>query len=93
MKCPRKKCNENAIIDKVYGVLPCQNCRAKDATIKFRRPNTYSLAKSHRIQKAQDVHSADLLQPFFSEKPNKDYFLKHPDQIDKHGVREELKKA
>ena len=93
MECPRKNCDNEAILNRVYGVLPCKKCVEGDPKIGFTKPLTYSLAKSHRIQKAQDVHSADLLQPFLSDKPNKDYFLKHPDQIDKHGVRSELKKV
>lgn len=93
MKCPRKNCNEKAEIDKVYGVLPCLKCQAKDIKIRFTRPESYSLAKSHRVQEARDRHSADILQPFLSDKPNKDYFLKYPEQIGKYGVKEELKKA
>ena len=92
MKCPRVLCENIANENVVYGILPCDECQAKDAKIQFIRPLTYSLAKSHRIQQAQDVHSADLIQPFSSGKPNKDYFQKYPKQIKKYGVKEELKK-
>ncbi|MBU0598681.1 hypothetical protein KKF61_06915 [Patescibacteria group bacterium] len=93
-KCPRKNCKNDATIDKVYGILPCEECQVRDSEIRITKsPESYSLAKSHRIQKARDVHAKDVVQPFMSNKPNPDYFKIHPDQIDKHGVREELKKA
>ena len=93
LKCPRKKCNEKAELNKVYGVLPCSKCQAKDSGIRIVRPTeTYSLAKSHRIQQARDVHAKDTIQPYLSNKPNPDYFKVHPDQIKKYGVRKELEK-
>ncbi len=94
MKCPRKKCNNKAIRNKVYGVLPCQTCQDEDSGFKIVRPKeTYSLAKSHRIQQARDLHAKDAVQPFMSNKPNPDYFKIHPDQVNKYGVKEELMKS
>lgn len=92
-KCPRTECKNKANYDKTYGILPCDACQAKDTKIGFGRPESYSLAKSHRVQKLRDQHSADLLQPFESGKPNPDYFKKYPSQVGTYGVKEELKKA
>lgn len=91
MKCPR--CNrEPAIIDPVYGTLPGKNCQSQDSKIKIHKKlETYSLAKSHRIQQARDLHSRDMVQPYMSGKPNKEYFQIHPNQIKSYGVEEELK--
>ena len=91
-KCPRKSCNKKAQIDKVFGVLPCKSCTEADSKLRVTHNKNYSLAKSHRIQQARDSHSAEILQPYMGGKPNKDYFLRYPDQVAKHGVREELKK-
>lgn len=92
-KCPRKKCKRKAIVDRTYGILPCELCQDRDSeTVVIQSPETYSLAKSHRIQQARDVHAKDTVQPFMSGKPNRAYFEMHRDQIDKYGVREELKK-
>lgn len=94
MLCPRRRCDGKAIIDKVYGVLPCEECQKKDSfTPKLKtRLESYSLAKSHRVQQARDRHAKDIVQPYMSGKPNSDYFKIHPDQIKKYGVKEELKK-
>lgn len=94
MECPRRKCYEKAELNKVYGVLPCLKCQTKDSEIVLHgKPESYSLAKSHRIQQARDRHAKDIVQPYMSGKANPDYFKIHPDQIGKHGVRKELKKA
>ena len=93
MQCPRKNCENKANQDRVYGVLPCKSCQLKDSKVRIvRSPETYSLAKSHRIQQARDLHAKDVVQPYMSNKPNPDYFKIHPDQIGKYGAREELKK-
>jgi len=92
MQCPRK-CKNKAIIDRVYGVLPCEKCQTKDSKTKIVRPTEgYSVAKSHRVQRARDYHAKDAVQPYLSNKPNPDYFKIHPNQIDKYGVRKELEK-
>ena len=91
--CPR--CGKYpAWIDKVYGVLPCkESCQAKDAGFKIIRPSDgYSLARSHRVQKARDRFAKDTVQPYKSGKPNPDYFKIHPDQVGKYGVKKELEK-
>ena len=72
----------------MYGVTLCQPCR--DRSIGIVKKEGGTLAKSHRVQQAKDVHAADLIQPFESNKPNKDYFLRYPEQVDKYGVRKEL---
>jgi hypothetical protein len=90
--CPRKNCKNKANHDPVYKILPCDACQLKDSEIRFSRPESYSLAKSHRIQRARDRHAKDIVQPYHSGKPNPDYFKIHPKQIGKYGVKEELKK-
>ena len=91
--CPRKKCKRKAIVDRHYGVLPCKKCQAEDTSAIVRPSETYSLARSHRIQQARDRHAKDTVQPFMSGKANPDYFKIHPDQVDKYGVQEELRKV
>ena len=88
-KCPSCKTNE-AIIDKTYGVTMCQSCRDKGTGIKKKEGGT--LAKSHRVQQARDIHAADLIQPYLSGKPNRDYFEMYPEQIKKYNVAKELEK-
>ena len=94
IKCPRKGCNNEATVSKVYGILPCPECIAKDARlIRIRRsPEFYSIHKLHRVQKARDQHGKDILQPFAGDDINPDFFKAYPSEVKQYGVEKELKK-
>lgn len=93
-KCPRRSCNNEAIISTSYGILPCEACQKKDSRIsRIRRsPEFYSIHKLHRVQKQRDGHGKDLLQPYIGDKVNEDYFKAYPDQVDSYKVKKELEK-
>ena len=94
MKCPRIECGNFAIIDPVFGVLPCVSCQKKDEMWSLKKlPEFYSLNRMSRVQRQRDLHSGDMLQPFEKNKPNPDYFKRYPEQVNKYGVREELSKS
>jgi len=93
MKCIRKGCNNEAIIDRTFGVLPCKECQRKDSRIhscaKFQFAN---LSQSDRVQTQRDHHGKDLLQPYIKGKANPDFFKAYPEMVESYGVRKELEK-
>jgi hypothetical protein len=92
-KCPR--CNTNpAIVDRTFGVLPCQKCQDDDAQFQAPvAPEFYNLSKSSRIQAQRDSHGADILQPWDAKgKPNRDFLKKYPDRAKDYFKDKELKK-
>jgi hypothetical protein len=92
MKCPRTGCKNEAMVDQVYGVLPCKQCQAKDAEFKHSSgPEFVCLSKSDRIQHERDVGAKDILQPFVSNKPNPEFVKAYPELIDNYFSREEIK--
>ncbi len=94
MKCTRKGCKNEANSSSVYGILPCDECQQGDSGFKVvKSPRIYSLSRFHRTQKEQDHHGRDILQPYFSGKPNKDFFKANPDLVDTYDVRKELEKS
>ena len=93
-KCPRITCKNEAIIDSVFGVLPCVSCQKKDEAWSLKKlPEFYSLNRMSRVQRQRDLHEKDMLQPFEKNKANPDYFKAYPNQVDQYGVREELAKV
>ena len=94
MKCPRTGCNNEAIVDKAYGVLPCQECQTKDektAPVKA-GPQFVNLNKADRVQHQRDYGAKDMLQPFISNKPNPEFAQAYPDLIENYYTKEEIRK-
>lgn len=94
MKCPRRGCSNEAMVDKVFGVLPCPVCQARDASSRLLKlgPEFVNLSKSDRIQHQRDYGAKDLLQPFISNKPNPEFVQAYPELIDIYFNKEEIKK-
>lgn len=94
MKCPRSGCNNDIEPDPIFGVLPCNECQAKDSGVNTRSRFQFAkISKLHRVQDQRDKHGADLLQPYDGNKINPDFFRVYPEQTDQYeGAREELSK-
>jgi len=94
MKCPRKGCQNEAVVDPVFGVLPCLACRTKEAgQAAYRKFQFASLSKFHRVQEQRDKHEADMLQPYLKDGLNPEFFKVYPERIDDYdGALEALEK-
>ena len=63
--CPRDGCKNEAITDMTFGVLPCAWHQQEDEkTTISNSPRFWNLNKLHRIQREQDQHNGDTLQPW-----------------------------
>ena len=94
IKCPRTGCNNEAIINSVYGVLPCAECQKKDlltSPIKA-GPEFVNISKSNRVQHQRDIGAKDMIQPFMSNKPNPEFMRAFPKEAPKFFSKEEIKK-
>ena len=94
MKCPRTGSKNKAIIDRTYGVLPCNACQARDnktAPLKM-GPQFINLSKSDRIQHQRDYGAKDLLQPFMGNKPNPEFAQAYPELMGDYYSKEEIRK-
>ena len=93
-KCPRTKCDNDAVINRRFGVLPCRKCQEKDILIDTRRKYEFaSVDKLHRVQGQRDRHGGDMLQPFIGDKVNPEFFKRYPEKVDSYGVQDELEKV
>lgn len=93
MKCPRCGKNE-AIENKTYGILPCEECNEKDDEYELkRRPEFYTLSKMDRITRQRDTNGKDLLQPFLDGKgtPNPEFVKAYPKQVGDYFSDDKLK--
>lgn len=95
MKCPRQNCSNEANLHPVYGVLPCDECQAKDGEHRaYYKFQFAKVSRLHRVQKERDHHEADMLQPYKGNDYNPDFFKMYPEQIDNYeGAREALHKS
>lgn len=95
-KCPRTGCNNPAIIDSTFGVLPCQKCQDEDSKVSIQNaPEIYTLTKLHRIQEQRDKYDGDMLQPWLpgkDNKPNPDFVKAYPDVVKNYFTDEQLSK-
>ena len=89
--CPRKGCLNLAVVDVIFGILPCQSCQARDARIKIRKsPEFYSINKMHRVQSQRDKHMADLEQPYVNNKINPSFAKIYKDKAKDYYSKQEL---
>ena len=91
-KCP--KCNKNeAIIDRTYGVLPCQECQDKDEQFALKeKPEFTTISKSNRVTTDRDKHAKDILQPFEHKgRISRDFAKAYPDKAPDYFSDEQLK--
>lgn len=92
--CPRTDCNNPAVIDPQYGVIPCKSCQEKDekqVAHARRSPQFYTISMRDRIISQQDHHEKDMLQPFIANKPNPEFVRAYPEYRDQYFSKEELK--
>lgn len=89
-KCPRKSCQNNAIITS-FGVLPCANCNRRTRFGKREKPpEFYTQSRQDRIQQQRDRHGADFVQPYLRDKINPDFAKLYPDRAEECFTKEEL---
>ena len=94
IQCPRTNCDNSAIINRRFGVLPCQECQERDVVIDTRRKCEFaSISKLHRVQRQRDKHAGDMLQPYIGNKINPEFFKRYPEKVKTYGVVDELKKV
>lgn len=95
-KCPRKGCQNQAVIDITFGVLPCVKCQAEDEKEQITEaPEFYNATKAHRIQDQRDKHNADIMQPWSpgkNQEPNPDFVRAYPDKARDYFTDDQLKK-
>ena len=92
-ECPRKGCQNPALIHPIYGVLPCKECQIKDSRHHSPKVGTSDgIFKLHRKQKQRDNHGKDLIQPFSGGKPNPDFAKNYPELAPDYYKESELKK-
>jgi len=94
MECPRRNCKNKAIINRVYGVLPCKKCQESDQKLALHRKFEFAtISRSNRIQEQRNHHGKDMLQPYYKGKPNPDFFKVYPEKIKDYGLtKKELAK-
>jgi hypothetical protein len=94
MKCIRKGCKNKAIIDRVYGVLPCSSCQKKDEEFSIHRkpPEFYSLSRMDRVTRQRDKHSKDMIPVWWKNKPNPEFAKAFPNKAREFYTKEELSK-
>ena len=94
--CPRDGCKNEAITDMTFGVLPCAWHQQEDEkTTISNSPRFWNLNKLHRIQREQDQHNGDTLQPWENGKdmkPNADFVKTYPEMAKEYFTDEELKR-
>lgn len=80
MRCPRKNCQNEALHDATYGILPCQSCQDADQGTSVSSPEFYSQTKQERIQQQRDSGDKDMLQPYLAKgEPNPDFIRAYPE--------------
>jgi len=92
MKCIRAGCTNEAIISPTYGVLPCEACQKKDSYHPTKKYEFANLSKTDRIQTQRDHHLKDLIQPYWSGKPNPEYARAYPSEAHNYFKKSELTK-
>lgn len=77
--CPRR-CGRPAIINPMYGVLPCLKCRNEDRESRGTKeaPEFYTQTMQTRVQHQRDEHEADMMPPYDHQgKPKEEYRRAH----------------
>jgi hypothetical protein len=94
MKCIRKGCKNDAVVDSVYGILPCLVCQKKDEqySINHKSPEFYSLGKMDRFTKQRDKHLKDFVPIYWKNAPNPEFIKAYPAKAKEVFTKEELKK-
>jgi len=87
--CPRQ-CGNNAVIDPIFGILPCKKCIANDNVTITRTPEFVNINKMHRIQHQRDKGKRDLLQPFEGGKMSVDFAKAYPKLAKNYFTNKEL---
>lgn len=71
-------CSENeAIIDKVYGVLPCEGCKARRGSLKS--PDHLIEFTSDEIKTGRKEYKRDIYQPYRGTEPSKEFIESYPE--------------
>lgn len=70
MKCPQCQ-KKPAIVDSVYGILPCQQCQDKNRKIK--RPKIGYEFTSDKIRNERKEYGKSILQPYIGGELSKEY--------------------
>ncbi len=92
MKCPRTRCKNNAVIDRLFGTLPCLKHQKEDEGLGGASYEFATLTQSDRTNQQRDEYGADLIQPWKTDgktiNPN---FTKHyPQESEDYFSKKEL---
>ena len=92
--CPRAGCSNFAIIDKLYGVLPCEFHQREDEEIVLMRPPEFpTISQSNRVTTDRDTNGRDIIQPWTpSGKINPEFTKHYPKETEDYFTKEQLKK-
>lgn len=94
MKCPRDNCKNDAVVDSVYGVLPCTFDQKKDEAFSIHRkpPEFYSLNRMDRVNRQRDKHLKDILPVWWKNRPSAEFAKAFPKKAEEYYSKEELKR-
>lgn len=92
--CPRDDCENEAIVDNYYGILPCRSCQSEDTNlaINLKTPEFYNQTKKDRITSDRDKHGKDIIQPWVGKEPNPEFVKAYPHMAKDYFSDEELRK-
>ena len=93
MKCPRDGCKNEAGYSRKLGVLPCEECLAKDRQVKVTPPPEFATqSQTDRVRHEREIHKKDIIQPFTTGmRVNPEFAKAYPDRVDDYFTKEQLK--
>jgi hypothetical protein len=91
--CPKCKKSE-ATLDKMYGVMPCEDCKARSEGYTDRKRTQHT---PEYIKRQQEKYHDDFVQPHIVEngkvKVNPEFVKLYPDKAHMYYTHEEMKRA
>ena len=89
-KCPVCQ-NRPAIVDSVYGILPCLHCR--DINAKVPRPKIGVEFTSEKIKNERKEYGKSILQPYIGGKLSKEYIEEYGTSALANVTKRDIKEA
>lgn len=92
MKCPKKDCNNKAVIHNIFGVMPCKSCQKQDSKVSTTTGiEMIPISRLHRIQSQRDKGNKDMIQPYDGNKMNPEFAKAYPKLAPDYFSKKELK--
>ncbi len=90
MKCPQ--CLKNkAIVDPMYGILPCEECQKKNSLIS--KPKIGYEFTSDKIRNERKEYGKSILQPYVGGKLSKEYIEEYGTSALSNVSKRDIKEA